>query len=45
MVITTHTATEGPMRASLDAIDKLPTVVPPTVCLRIIDQPKEFATA
>jgi hypothetical protein len=33
------------MRASLQAIDRLPTVVPPTMCLRIIDQPREFAAA
>ena len=45
VVITTHEANEGAMRDSLAAIDKLPTVVPPTVCLRIIDQPKEFAVA
>jgi homoserine dehydrogenase len=43
VVITTHRALEGPMRQSLKAIDALPTVVPPTVCLRVIDQPKEFA--
>ena len=43
VVITTHRALEGPMRQSLAAIDALPTVVPPTVCLRVIDQPKEFA--
>lgn len=43
VVITTHRAQEGPMRESLKAIDALPTVVPPTVCLRVIDQPKEFA--
>jgi len=45
VVITTHEANEGAMRDSLRVIDQLPTVVPPTVCLRIIDQPKEFATA
>jgi homoserine dehydrogenase len=45
VVITTHQASEGPMRASIEAIDRLPTVVPPSMCLRIIDQPKEFATA
>ena len=45
VVITTHRAMEGAMRASLKAIDALPTVVPPTVCLRVIDQPKEFAGA
>jgi homoserine dehydrogenase len=45
VVITTHEANEGAMRDSLRAIDRLPTVVPPTVCLRIIDQPKEFGAA
>ena len=43
VVITTHRANEGAMRRSLRRIDDLPTIVPPTVCLRIIDQPKEFA--
>ncbi len=42
VVITTHRATEGPMRQSLKVIDALPTVVTPTICLRIIDAPKEF---
>ena len=45
VVITTHEANEGAMRDSLRVIDQLPTVVPPTVCLRIIDQPKEFAAS
>lgn len=43
VVITTHRTLEGPMGQSLAAIDPLPTVVPPTVCLRVIDQPREFA--
>ena len=43
VVITTHQAAEGPMRESLKAIDALATVIAPTVCLRVIDQPKEFA--
>ena len=43
VVITTHQAREGAMRASLDAIDALPTIQGPSVCLRIIDQPREFA--
>ncbi len=43
IVITTHRATEGPMRKALAQINGLPAVSPPTVCLRIIDQPKEFA--
>ncbi len=42
VVITTHLASEGAMRKALKAIDLLPTIQPPTVCLRIIDQPKEF---
>ncbi|MGH7213225.1 MAG: homoserine dehydrogenase [Tepidisphaeraceae bacterium] len=45
VVITTHRANEGAMQAALKAIDALPTIAPPTVCLRIIDQPKEFAGA
>ncbi|HZN66226.1 MAG TPA: homoserine dehydrogenase [Tepidisphaeraceae bacterium] len=45
VVITTHRAAEGPMRESLKALDRLPSVMPPTVCLRIIDQPKEFAAS
>ena len=43
VVITTHQAREGEMRAALKEIDALKTVTPPTMCLRIIDQPKEFA--
>jgi homoserine dehydrogenase len=42
LVITTHKAREGSMRAALKAIDALKTVEPPTVCLRILDQPREF---
>ena len=42
IVITTHLAKEGAMRAALKEIDSLKTVVPSSVCLRIIDQPKEF---
>ncbi len=42
VVITTHVASEGAMSRALKAIDGLPTIQPPTVCLRIIDQPKEF---
>jgi homoserine dehydrogenase len=44
VVITTHRAVEGAMRRALKAIDALPTITPPTVCLRIVDQPKEFAS-
>jgi homoserine dehydrogenase len=43
VVITTHRAKEGPMRESLRAIDALPTIHGPSVCLRIVDMPKEFA--
>jgi homoserine dehydrogenase len=43
IVITTHLAAEGPMRKALEQINALPAITPPTVCLRIIDQPKEFA--
>lgn len=42
VVITTHRAREGDMRKALAEIDALKTIQPPTVCLRIIDQPKEF---
>lgn len=42
VVITTHTAREGEMRAALNEIDALDSITPPSVCLRIIDQPKEF---
>ena len=43
VVITTHLAREGAIRKALTEIDALQTITPPTVCLRIIDQPKEFA--
>ncbi|HZL33769.1 MAG TPA: homoserine dehydrogenase [Tepidisphaeraceae bacterium] len=42
VVVTTHIAQEGALRAALRAIDALPTIQGPTVCLRVIDQPKEF---
>lgn len=45
VVITTHVAREGAVRAALKAIDALPMIQPPTVCLRVIDQPKEFGSA
>jgi len=43
IVITTHTAIEGNVKAALQEIDRLACIQPPTVKLRIIDQPKEFA--
>lgn len=45
VIITTHLAQEGAMQAALKAMDALPTLGSATVCLRIIDQPKEFASA
>jgi homoserine dehydrogenase len=42
VVITTHLAREGAVRNALAEIDALTTIQPPTVCLRIIDQPEEF---
>jgi len=43
VVVTTHKATEGAMQAALKEIDALPTIRAKTVCLRIVDSPKEFA--
>jgi homoserine dehydrogenase len=43
VVVTTHLATEGDIRAALKQIDALPTIKSPTVCLRIVDAPEEFA--
>lgn len=42
VVITTHLSREGSMKQALREIDALGNVRPPTVCLRIMDQPKEF---
>jgi homoserine dehydrogenase len=44
VVITTHLAQEGAVRAALKEIDSFKTIQPPTVCLRIVDQPQEFGT-
>jgi homoserine dehydrogenase len=43
IVITTHLAREGDMRKALAKIDKLKSLRPPGVCLRIIESPREFA--
>lgn len=43
VVVVTHLATEGEIRAALKQIDALPTIKSPTVCLRIVDAPEEFA--
>jgi len=42
VVITTHLAREGAMQAALKQINALATITPPTICLRIVDQPREF---
>jgi len=44
VVITTHMASEGAMGKARKTIDKLSNIQAPTVCLRIVDQPKEFAS-
>lgn len=43
IVITTHAAREGDIQAALAELNALDVVGAPTACLRIIDQPKEFA--
>jgi homoserine dehydrogenase len=45
VVITTHLAREGSMQAAVKAIDALPTIGAPTVVLRVMEPPKEFAGA
>jgi homoserine dehydrogenase len=42
LVLTTHRAQEGAMRAAIRQINGLPTITAPAVFLRIVDQPKEF---
>jgi homoserine dehydrogenase len=43
LVLTTHLAREGAMQEAMKQISALPPITAPAVCLRIIDQPKEFA--
>lgn len=43
LVLTTHTAQEGALQQALKQINSLPPITAPAICLRIIDQPKEFA--
>jgi homoserine dehydrogenase len=43
LVLTTHLAKEGAVQTALKQINALPTITASTVCLRIMDQPKEFA--
>jgi homoserine dehydrogenase len=45
LVLTTHLAQEGSIQAALKQIDALAPITAPSVLLRIIDQPKEFAAA
>ncbi|HYO11210.1 MAG TPA: homoserine dehydrogenase [Tepidisphaeraceae bacterium] len=45
LVLTTHQAQEGSIQTALRQIDALQAITAPSVCLRIIDQPKEFAGA
>jgi homoserine dehydrogenase len=45
VVITTHRAKEGAVQQALKEINALPAIGAATVCLRIIDQPKEFASS
>ena len=45
VVITTHLAREGAIATARSAIDKLGSITSPTVCLRIVDAPREFAAA
>jgi len=43
VVITTHLSEDGAIRRALQEIDALPTISASTVCIRVIDQPVEFA--
>jgi homoserine dehydrogenase len=45
LVLTTHLANEGSVQSAMKQIDALPAITAPSVCLRIIDQPKEFVAA
>jgi homoserine dehydrogenase len=42
VVVTTHRAREGAVRAALKEIDALSVIGAPTVCIRVMDQPMEF---
>ena len=42
VVITTHLAREGDVQAALRQINKLKSLKPPAVCLRIMEPPREF---
>jgi homoserine dehydrogenase len=43
IVITTHLAKEGSVQKAIKEINAAPAIAGPAVCLRIIDQPREFA--
>jgi homoserine dehydrogenase len=43
LVLTTHLAQEGAVQQALTQINSLPPITAPAVCLRMIDQPQEFA--
>lgn len=45
IVITTHAVQGGAIRRALEEIDQLPSITAPTVCIKIVDQPKEFGSA
>jgi homoserine dehydrogenase len=45
VVITTHLAKEGSLQRAIKQINASPALAGPAVCLRIIDQPREFAGA
>jgi homoserine dehydrogenase len=42
LVLTTHRAQEGAMQSAIRQISGLAPITGPAVCLRIVDQPKEF---
>lgn len=44
LVITTHQAQEGAVRRAIQQIDRLPPVCGKTVCLRLLETPREFAS-
>jgi homoserine dehydrogenase len=43
VVIMTHRCTSGAVKLAIQQIDALDVVGAPTVCLRVLDEPKEFA--
>src|SRR5258708_7715767 len=43
LVLPTHTPLEGAVRRALQIIDKLDAISSPSVCLRLLEPPKEFS--